>query len=119
MSVSIVELEKVVMALAEALKLPKNDIVRDASVQRFKFCVELSWKNAKKVMGTSTSAPKDVIREMAQAGYISDVQAWLKAIDQRNLSAHTYNEGLANEVYAFAISFLPMAHDLIQKLRRA
>ena len=67
-------------------------------------------------MGTSTSAPKQVIREMAQNSLIDDVEFWLKAIDQRNLSVHTYNESLAKEVYEFAVTFLPIAQVLLGNL---
>jgi len=117
MAVSLEELSKALVALEGALTVEKTDITRDASIQRFEFCVELSWKSAKKVMGTSTSAPKQVIREMAQNGFINDVDFWLKAIDQRNLSSHTYNETLAEEVFAFAASFLNPAKQLLEKLQ--
>jgi nucleotidyltransferase substrate binding protein (TIGR01987 family) len=98
------------------LSLPKDDVTRDASIQRFEFCVELAWKSAKKLMGTSATAPKQVVREMAQAGLIDDVEFWLKAIDQRNLSSHTYNEKLAEEIFSFAKSFLAAAQSLVAKL---
>jgi Nucleotidyltransferase substrate binding protein like len=73
MAVSTEEYSKVLLSLEEALVLPKTDIVRDATIQRFEFCVELAWKTAKKVMGTQTSAPKQVLREMAQNGFIENV----------------------------------------------
>lgn len=117
MAVSLEELSKALVSLEEALTAEKTDIARDASIQRFEFCVELSWKSAKKVMGTSTAAPKQVIREMAQSGFIEDVEFWLKSIDQRNLSSHTYNQKLAEEVYAFAKSFLDPAKQLLIKLK--
>ena len=66
MAVSLKELEKAVSSLEAALSLEVNDIVRDAAIQRFEFCIELSWKNARKVMGTAITAPKQVVREMAQ-----------------------------------------------------
>jgi nucleotidyltransferase substrate binding protein (TIGR01987 family) len=66
-------------------------------------------------MGTSTSAPKDIFRELAQSGYISDVGFWLNAIDHRNLSAHTYKEDLAEKVYDFCKLFLPEAKKLLKK----
>ena len=80
MAVSLEELSKALVSLEEALTVEKTDISRDASIQRFEFCVELSWKSAKKVMGTSTAAPKQVIREMAQSGFIENVEFWLKSI---------------------------------------
>lgn len=107
---------KAVDSLEIALSMPKNDIVRDASIQRFEYCVELAWKSARRVMGTSASAPKQVVREMYRAGLIEDVELWLVAIDQRNMTSHTYNEALAEKVYGFAREFLPHAEALKKTL---
>lgn len=106
MKVQTEEFQKAVIRLEEALAQPKNEFTRDSVIQRFEFCIELAWKTSKKIMGTSTSAPKDVIREMAQSEYISNIELWLKAIDMRNLSSHTYKEDLAEIVYSFAKSFM-------------
>ena len=116
MAISIDEFKKALIAFEEALTLEKTAITRDASIQRFEFTVELAWKTAKKVMGTATSAPKQVIREMAQSGLIDSVEIWLKAIDERNLAAHTYNEELADEVYSFAKIFIVHAKKLLERL---
>ena len=115
MAVNIAEYQKAVKSLEKALNEPKNDITRDASIQRFEFCVELAWKTARKITGTATTAPKQVIREMAQSGLIDDASLWLEAIDQRNLSSHTYNEELAEKVYAFIKTFFPYAQKLSEK----
>ncbi|MCB1196920.1 MAG: HI0074 family nucleotidyltransferase substrate-binding subunit [Deltaproteobacteria bacterium] len=101
------------MALKKALATEPSDIQRDASIQRFEFCIELAWKTAKKVMGTYQTSPKQVIREMAQAQLIEDIELWLQAIDKRNLSSHTYKEALAIEVYQFAKVFLPHLEKLM------
>ncbi len=116
MALQTAEYEKAVAALARALSLSEDDITRDASIQRFAFCVELAWKVSKRYLGTNTSAPKQVIREMAQAGLIDDAVLWLQAIDQRNLSSHTYNEDLAREVYKFAADFLEELQNLCAKV---
>lgn len=118
MPASTQEFEKAVARLEEALLQPKNDFLRDSVIQRFEFSVELAWKTTKKFMGTATSAPKDVIREMAQNAYIDDVEKWLEAIDMRNLSSHTYKEELAEKVYNFAKSFLPHLKTLVTKLSK-
>lgn len=117
MSVSIEEFGKALKSLEEVIALPKTDITRDAAIQRFEFCVELSWKTSKKIMGTNTSSPKQVIREMAQANLISDVQIWFDAIDKRNITSHTYNESLAEEVFTFIKLFSPHARNLYSKLK--
>lgn len=111
------EFFKAVKRFEEACLQPKDDFLRDSVIQRFEFCVELAWKTSKKVMGTATSAPKDVIREMAQSSYIQDVEIWLQAIDMRNLSSHTYKEALAEKVYDFATKFLPELKNLATYLR--
>jgi nucleotidyltransferase substrate binding protein (TIGR01987 family) len=115
MPVSVEEFKRAVSRLEEALSQPKNEFIRDSVIQRFEFCVELSWKTAKRLMGTSTSAPKGVVREMGQNGYISDVGFWLRAIDERNNAAHTYNEPLAERVYDFAVDFLPEVKMLLER----
>ena len=117
MAVSIEEYFKALLSLEEALSLPKTDIVRDATIQRFEFCVELAWKPAKKVMGTQTSAPKQVLREMAQNGFIENVDLWFDFLENRNLSSHTYDPVLAEKVYASAQVFLPEGQKLEAKLK--
>jgi nucleotidyltransferase substrate binding protein (TIGR01987 family) len=112
LSPSTLEFSKAVRKLEDALQQKKNEFIRDSVIQRFEFSIELARKTARKLMGTSTSAPKDVIREMAQNQYIKNVDLWLKAIDMRNLSAHTYKEDLAEQVYAFAQTFIDDLKDL-------
>lgn len=118
MPVVLIEYSKAVKKLAEALAQPKNEFIRDSVIQRFEFCIELAWKTSKKIMGTATSAPKDVIREMAQSGLITNVELWLRAIDMRNLTSHTYKEDLAELVYDFAEDFLSDLQNLDEKLKR-
>jgi nucleotidyltransferase substrate binding protein (TIGR01987 family) len=118
MGVSLTEFEKAVQALGNVLMLPEDDVVRDASIQRFEFCVELAWKTSRKLMGTTTTAPKQVIREMAQNGYISDIQKWFDALEKRNLSSHTYDEVLARDVYQFIKLFAPEFRRLLDELRK-
>jgi len=116
MAATAVEFSRAVDALARALALPEDDITRDACIQRFEFCIELAWKVSRKLMGTTTTAPKQVIREMAQNQLIDNAALWLEAIDQRNLSSHTYNESLAVQVYTFASDFLPQLMALRERL---
>lgn len=115
--IKINEFIRAVERLQEALQQPKNEFIRDSVIKRFEFCVELSWKTGKKVMGTTTTAPRDVIRELAQGGYIQDVGIWLEAIEMRNLSSHTYKEDLAEKVFEFVVAFFPTLQDLANRLK--
>lgn len=44
MAVSLEQLSKALASLEEALTVEKTDLSRDASIQRFEFCVKLAWK---------------------------------------------------------------------------
>jgi len=115
MPISTQEFQKAVLRLGDALKQEKNEFIRDSVIQRFEFCVELAWKTAKKLMGTQTTAPKQVVREMIQNDLIENVEIWLQAIDERNNSSHTYNEELAEKVYTFIVIFYPDLEKLVLK----
>lgn len=110
------DFKNAVTRLEEALNQKKDEFIRDSVIQRFEFCVELAWKTSKKIMGTASTAPKTVVREMAQNGFIEDVELWLESIDQRNLSSHSYKEDLAESIYLFAQNFLPELKKLKSKL---
>ena len=81
-------------------------IVRDASIQRFEFSFEAVWKYAKEylrvVEGVEVASPKAVIRACRETGALTDVQTALalKMVDDRNLTAHTYNEEVAVKIFA-------------------
>ena len=111
------QLDKALVKLKEALDQTNNEFLTDSVIRRFNFCIDLAWKTSKKVMGTSSPAPKEVVREMAQNGYLSNIEVWLEAIDMRSISSYAYKEELANKIYAFAVSFYPYLKDLTQILK--
>lgn len=124
--VSLEELEKAVNSLKESVKFCEDnkpdqtihDIARDASIQRFEFCVELSWKLSKKLLGSSSATAKPVMREMLQEGLISDFQLWFEFVEARNKSSHTYDKKIAEEVYSNASKFLGEIDSLLEGLKK-
>lgn len=92
--------------LLEILQESKNRIVRDASIQRFEYTFEAVWKAAQLYLRTEESlesgSPRGVIRASLQAGLLTEEQArkGLTMADDRNLTAHTYNESLADAIYS-------------------
>lgn len=64
-------------------------------------------------------APKNVIREGARLGFISDPESWIYFIDQKNLSSYTYREDLAEQVYHTAVRCPGFVKVLLQKLKAA
>ena len=89
-------------ALQAVLSLEvQNDVARDAAIQRFEFSLETTWKAAQLALrvrtGDDVSSPKGVVRACQGAGLIDDAIAMqlLVAIDDRNLTLHTYIERTA------------------------
>src|SRR3989344_4224073 len=93
------DLQKAVDRLNEAVKLPETMINKDATIQRFEFTFELSWKLMQDMVNEqipNTYGPKNVIREAARLKIIDDPEIWFDFLKKRNLATHTYNENIAN-----------------------
>jgi nucleotidyltransferase substrate binding protein (TIGR01987 family) len=123
MAVSATEFEKALSALKQALSFAANEVdvdrfalARDASIQRFEFCVELAWKTSAKFLGSSSSSAKPVIREMADHGLIDSTDRWFEFVEARNKSSHTYKEEVAVEVFNVAKRFISDGESLLAKL---
>ena len=61
---------------------------------------ELSWKTMKDYLshnGIDVSLPREVIKQAFAYNIISDGQAWIDMLEERNLMAHTYNEARAQK----------------------
>lgn len=126
MGVSVLELGKAIKSLEEAISLYQNaktdlekKAFRDAAIQRFEFSIELSWKTSMKVLGSTTVAAKNAVREMARSNLIDDAEVWLRFIDGRNETSHSYDEDVAQRVYALVVTFLPYAQKLLEKIKQS
>lgn len=81
-------------------------VERDAAIQRFEYSFEAVWKAAqmhlKQAEGVEANSPKAVVRASAGVGLLDESQARLALAmaDDRNLTAHTYNEKLAIVLFA-------------------
>lgn len=117
--------EKALNAFNEILREPYSKIVRDAAIQRFEFTLETLWKLAQRYIllqnGIDAGSPKTVIRGCFQAALINEEQTelLLTAIDDRNLTAHTYNEKLAEMIYKNLFKYQPVFAVLFQKISAA
>ena len=88
-----------------AVRPAPGKIERDAAIQRLKSSSEATWKSAQRflavVEGVEAGSPKSTIRACHEAGLLSAAQTEhaLAIADDRNLTAHTYNEGLAEAIF--------------------
>ena len=67
-------------------------------------------------MGSASSAPKVVIREMAQAGLVNDPEVWFGFLEARNLSSHSYDEEVAKKIQNIFNNFYTEADLLLKNL---
>ena len=115
------QLKKALSRLSEALALEATPINQDATIQRFEFSFELTWKVISTFAyekGVKTVSPRDSIRTAAQLELIQDVNEWFDFLDARNKSSHVYNEKIANQVYQETKKFLPEAEKLLQRIEK-
>lgn len=122
------EFKKAIDSLKTSLELYNNSLnepnedarlaFRDACIQRFEYCIELSWKTSMKILGSMTSAAKPAIREMARNNLIADAEPWLKFIEARNNSSHSYDEDVAKKVFIEIELFFPEANKLLATLEK-
>ncbi len=103
---------------------PESDslVQRDATIQRFEYTFEALWKAAKQYLndieGLDMGSPKAVIRACFQVGILTQAQTQLALAmtDDRNLTSHTYNESLAQAIYAKINNYQLLMSDWLMEL---
>lgn len=99
-------------------------VERDAAIQRFEYSTEACWKAAQSVLaiqfGLELASPKSVIRASAQNALLTEADARLAMdlVDDRNLTAHTYNEALAQAIWSRLPHHLPVLQRWLVALER-
>ena len=122
--------EKAIASLAAALarhaQNPRDDIVRDACIQRFEFTYELSHKMLKRFLEATSANPaefdampfQDLIRTGSERGLLlSDWSRWKVFRTARSITSHTYDESKAREVFAIIPEFLAETSHLRDRLK--
>lgn len=103
----------------EVLREKKTDVVRDSAIKRFEIAFDLAWKTAKAFLeekhNIACVSPKTCFREAFRVGLLEYDEVWIRLADDRNYTAHTYREALAEKIY----QEFPHALAEFQKLRAA
>ncbi len=93
---SLINFRRALANLEMSVALPVKE-PRDMSgiIKDFEMAYELSWKVLKRKLreeGHQTLGAKDVYSKAYQLGYLKKEQPWLSMIQDRNLTAHVYDE---------------------------
>lgn len=90
----------------------RDPVIVAGIVQNFEFTYELTWLCLKRVLevgGHSTGMARDVFLKAFQLGVISEEKSWLKMIEDRNATVHTYDQEFAKEMIERIIQiYLPL-----------
>ncbi|MBI4351536.1 MAG: nucleotidyltransferase substrate binding protein [Elusimicrobia bacterium] len=106
--------------LSEILTAPATVANRDSAIKRFELTFELSWKCLKDFLGAKgmvCRSPRDCFEQGFGLGLIGDDPLWLKMLEDRNLSVHTYNEKLAEDIYGRLKDYLRLFTELRGSLK--
>lgn len=93
-------------ALTRAVELsaqrPLTDLEEQGLIQSFEFTHELAWNVLKDYLEdkgfSNIIGSKDATRLAFKNNMIEDGEAWMKMIEDRNRTSHTYNLQIAKEV---------------------
>lgn len=114
-------LEKALETLYLALKEPLTDFIRDATIQRFEYVFEISWKTVQvgsDHMGYVCNSPREAIKTAFKLGWITNPENWFDALEARNKTSHAYNLKLAREVYSVAKKFPKLVEELAASIKK-
>lgn len=63
-------------------------------------------------------SPRDTIKKAFEIGLITDGHTWMQALQNRNLTAHIYDEMMAEKVaYEIEHIYYPLLHEIYVKLK--
>lgn len=118
------KLQDATSRLQEALdkfSADSSDVVRDGAIQRFEFCTELAWKATREYLldqgYTEINSPKSVMKKAYADGIISDEEAWLSLLNDRNQTSHIYDDATATAVFdRIRSTYVGLLTDLAQRL---
>jgi len=114
--------EKSYLLLEEYCKISTpSKIERAGGIQFFEMSFELAWKVLKDYLeaeGFEVKSPKATLKQAFQSEVITDGYIWMDALDDRNLTTHTYDEEVAMELeYKIKKVYLNVLNQLYVKLK--
>ena len=89
-------------AVALSHQRPLSDLEQQGLIQAFEFTHELGWNVLKDYLQQQGVAgvigSRDATREAFKNELLADGEAWMDMIKARNLSSHTYNPEVAEDI---------------------
>jgi len=115
--------EKSLNYLQEGIKIKNRDIIQKAGlIQFFEISIELSWNLLKDFLEEQgfhdLKSPRDSIKKAFEVALIQNGHIWLQALNNRNMTSHTYDEEMADKVVEEIIHvYYPLLQQLYDRLK--
>lgn len=107
-----------------ALSPTLQEVIKAGVIQHFEFTYELSWKFIKRWLEKNYGSQmidgitrRELYRLAQESQLIDDVDEWMFYHQARNKTSHTYHADMAQEIYDSSLTFLPIAKNLIARLK--
>src|SRR5438874_1933768 len=100
------------------------DIIQKAGmIQFFEMSFELAWKTVKDYLEEQGYAdvkyPRTALKKGFETGLIKDGHEWLKLLEDRNITAHAYDEATVTQIErAIREKYYPLLKDLYDSLKQ-
>lgn len=113
---------KAFKVLKKSLKIEEpSEVERGGVIQFYEMTFELAWKTIKDYLqkeGFEVKSPRAAIKQGIQIELLENSYDWMDALEDRNLTAHTYDEETAKKVYAsIKHIYFPILSQLYLKLK--
>ena len=118
-------LEQLTQAVELSQQRPLSDLEKQGVIQVFEIVHELAWNVLKDFLVyegiTGIVGSRGAVREAFRRELLVDGELWMDMIEKRNLSSHTYNKALAEElvnaiVGGYHAAFLALQQEMQSRL---
>jgi len=99
-----------------------SEVEKGGFIHFYEMAFELAWKLMKDYLedqGLTANSPRQAIKQAFQSGVIDNGQQWIDALEDRNLTTHTYDESTADKVVsAIRTSYFPILRQLYSTMKK-
>ncbi|GAB6071722.1 nucleotidyltransferase substrate binding protein [Venenivibrio stagnispumantis] len=97
-----------------------NELEKQGLIQSFEYTFELGWNLLRDYLIyqgiTDIRGSRDAIKTAFKYGLIQDGENWIKMITARNLTSHTYNENIIEELIEDIVNiYFKLFEDLLER----
>lgn len=118
-------LKQLTAAVELAAQREFTQLEKQGVIQAFEFVHELAWNVLKDLLEfegiQGIVGSRGTVREAFKRGLLAEGELWLDMIDKRNLTSHTYNAELAQDmvntiIHGYYPSFMALQQTLQQRM---